>query len=55
MQDLEAAAILDKVRNCFNKERCDMKCEECPSNYTLEELNHACMVAIEALVERGKE
>lgn len=55
MSDLKAAGVFDRVRNCRNKHNCDMNCENCPCDYTTEELNQACMVAIEALVERGKE
>lgn len=55
MSDLEAITVINHIRGCRYDERCSMECENCPCNYTDEELHEALGRATNALKERGKE
>lgn len=55
MSDLEAAKIINKIRACRYDEKCSFECENCPCNYTDEELHEALGRGAEALRERCKE
>lgn len=55
MTDLMAVSVIQKIRGCHYDENCNMKCESCPCNFSVEELHEALGRATEALRERNKE
>lgn len=52
MQDLEAVRIINKIRGCRYTANCSMNCQNCPSNYSDEELHEALKIANDCINER---
>ena len=52
MQDLEAVRIINKIRGCRYTVNCSMNCQNCPSNYSDEELHEALKIANDCINER---
>jgi len=55
MSDIEAINIINKIRGCRYDEGCKLQCENCPCNYTNEQLHEALSRATKALTERNQE
>ena len=49
MSNTEAIHVICKIRACRYSEHCEMNCENCPSNYSDEELHEALGLAAKAL------
>lgn len=45
MSNQEAIGVMCRIRACRYSEHCEMNCEECPCNYTDEELHEALGMA----------
>lgn len=55
MSDIEATTIINKIRGCHYDQNCSMNCENCPCNFSENELHEALGRATQALKERNKE
>lgn len=49
MSNEEAVSIINKIRGCRYDDVCKMNCQNCPCNYTDEELHEALAMATKAL------
>ena len=52
MSDRNALDIITRIRCCYLDDECKMKCDNCASDFTREELQQALSVAGEAIKER---
>ena len=49
MTEMEAVDIINKHQACRHSE-CDLNCEKCPANVSMEEVDEAIRMATEALI-----